>query len=38
LVIQDGFAASSAVTGQAGAAIDSAIIGIVDEIELEGAV
>jgi len=38
LVIQDGFAASSAVTGQAGAAIDSAIIGIVDEIELEGTI
>lgn len=37
LVIQDGWAASTAVTGETGAAIDSAIIGVIDSVQLEGA-
>ncbi len=35
LVIQDGWSASTAVTGEIGAAIDSAIVGIVDTVEVE---
>lgn len=35
LVIQDGWSASTAVTGESGAAIDSAIVGIVDTVEVE---
>ncbi len=34
LVVQEGWAASTAATGEQGAAIDSAIIGVVDEINL----
>ena len=37
IVIQDGWAASTATTGRAGAAIDSAIIAVVDTIEEEPA-
>lgn len=37
IVIQDGWAASTATTGRTGAAIDSAIIGVVDKIEEEPA-
>lgn len=33
IVIQEGWSASTAATGQPGAAIDSAIIGVVDTIE-----
>lgn len=33
LVVQEGWSASTATTGQPGAAIDSAIIGVVDSIE-----
>lgn len=33
IVIQEGWSASTASTGQPGAAIDSAIIGVVDTIE-----
>ena len=33
LVVQEGWSASTAATGEQGAAIDSAIIGIVDHIE-----
>jgi ethanolamine utilization protein EutN len=33
LVVQEGWSASTAATGEQGAAIDSAIIGIVDYIE-----
>jgi ethanolamine utilization protein EutN len=36
LVIQDGWSASTAATGEIGAAIDSAIIGVIDRVELEG--
>jgi microcompartment protein CcmK/EutM len=36
LVIQDGWSASTAATGEVGAAIDSAIVGVVDSVELEG--
>ena len=36
LVIQDGWSASTAATGEIGAAIDSAIIGVIDLVELEG--
>jgi microcompartment protein CcmK/EutM len=32
VVVREGWAASTATTGQPGAAIDSAIIGVVDEI------
>jgi len=34
LVIQDGWSASTAATGEVGAAIDSAIIGVIDKVEL----
>ena len=37
LLIQDGWAASTAATGTPGAAIDSAIIGVIDTIEWEKA-
>jgi ethanolamine utilization protein EutN len=33
LVVQEGWAASTAATGEQGAAIDSAIVGVVDFIE-----
>lgn len=33
IVVQDGWSASTAATGEQGAAIDSAIIGVVDFIE-----
>jgi microcompartment protein CcmK/EutM len=33
VVVREGWSASTAATGQPGAAIDSAIIGVVDEIE-----
>jgi microcompartment protein CcmK/EutM len=36
VVVQDGWSASTAATGEPGAAIDSAIIGVVDEIDLGG--
>ncbi len=35
IVVQEGWAASTAATGEQGAAIDSAIVGIVDKIDLE---
>jgi ethanolamine utilization protein EutN len=34
LIVQEGWGASTASTGKAGAAIDSAIVGIVDYIDL----
>jgi ethanolamine utilization protein EutN len=34
IVVQEGWSASTASTGKAGAAIDSAIIGVVDRIDL----
>ena len=34
LIVQEGWGASTASTGEAGAAIDSAIIGVVDRIDL----
>ena len=34
LVVQEGWSASTAATGEQGAAIDSAIIGVVDRIDL----
>lgn len=34
LIVQEGFGASTAATGKPGAAIDSAIIGVVDQIDL----
>ena len=34
LVVQEGWSASTAATGEAGAAIDSAIVGVVDYIDL----
>ncbi len=34
LIVQEGWGASTATTGKAGAAIDSAIVGIVDYIDL----
>jgi len=34
LVVQEGWGASTAATGKAGAAIDSAIVGVVDSIDL----
>ena len=37
IVVQEGWAASTAATGEQGAAIDSAIVGIVDEIDVTGA-
>jgi ethanolamine utilization protein EutN len=36
IVVQEGWSASTAATGEPGAAIDSAIIGVVDEINLGG--
>ncbi|HJQ26693.1 MAG TPA: EutN/CcmL family microcompartment protein [Blastocatellia bacterium] len=33
VVVREGWSASTAATGQPGAAIDSAIVGVVDEIE-----
>lgn len=35
LVVQEGWGASTAATGEAGAAIDSAIVGVVDAIEMD---
>lgn len=34
LVVQEGWSASTSATGKAGAAIDSAIVGVVDRIDL----
>ena len=34
VIVQEGFGASTAATGKAGAAIDSAIVGIVDHLDL----
>ena len=34
LIVQEGWGASTAATGKAGAAIDSAIVGVVDYIDL----
>lgn len=34
LIVQEGWSASTAATGEQGAAIDSAIVGVVDTIEL----
>ena len=34
LIVQEGWGASTAATGEPGAAIDSAIIGVVDRIDL----
>ena len=34
LIVQEGWGASTAATGKAGAAIDSAIVGVVDTIDL----
>ncbi|MGI8885141.1 MAG: EutN/CcmL family microcompartment protein [Pyrinomonadaceae bacterium] len=34
LIVQEGWSASTATTGKAGAAIDSAIIGVVDYVDL----
>jgi ethanolamine utilization protein EutN len=34
LIVQEGWGASTAATGEAGAAIDSAIVGVVDTIDL----
>lgn len=34
LIVQEGWGASTASTGKAGAAIDSAIVGVVDHIDL----
>jgi ethanolamine utilization protein EutN len=34
LVVQEGWSASTATTGKAGAAIDSAIVGVIDYIDL----
>jgi ethanolamine utilization protein EutN len=34
LVVQEGWSASTSSTGKAGAAIDSAIVGVVDRIDL----
>lgn len=34
VVVQEGWSASTAATGEAGAAIDSAIVGVVDRIDL----
>lgn len=36
LIVQEGWGASTAATGQQGAAIDSAIVGIVDRVDLLG--
>jgi microcompartment protein CcmK/EutM len=37
IVVQEGWAASTAATGEQGAAIDSAIVGVVDEVDLTSA-
>jgi microcompartment protein CcmK/EutM len=37
LIVQEGWGASTAATGEPGAAIDSAIVGVVDRIDLLGA-
>ena len=37
IVVQEGWSASTAATGEQGAAIDSAIVGVVDEIDVGGA-
>lgn len=37
LVVQEGWSASTAATGEQGAAIDSAIVGVVDEVDLSKA-
>lgn len=37
LIVQEGWGASTAATGKAGAAIDSAIIGVVDRVDLHKA-
>jgi ethanolamine utilization protein EutN len=34
LIVQEGLSASTAATGRAGAAIDSAIVGVVDYVDL----
>lgn len=34
LIVQEGWSASTTATGKAGAAIDSAIVGVVDRIDL----
>ena len=34
LIVQEGWGASTSATGKAGAAIDSAIVGVVDRIDL----
>ncbi len=34
LIVQEGWGASTAATGEAGAAIDTAIVGVVDRIDL----
>jgi ethanolamine utilization protein EutN len=34
LIVQEGWSASTAATGKAGAAIDSAVVGVVDRIDL----
>jgi bacterial microcompartment shell vertex protein len=34
LIVQEGWGASTSATGEAGAAIDSAIVGVVDRIDL----
>ena len=34
LVVQEGWSASTAATGEQGAAIDSAIVGVVDRVDL----
>lgn len=36
LIVQEGWGASTAATGKPGAAIDSAIVGVVDRIDLVG--
>jgi len=36
LIVQEGWGASTAATGEQGAAIDSAIVGIVDRVDLLG--
>jgi len=33
IIVREGWAASTAATGQAGAAIDSAVVGVVDTVE-----
>ena len=35
IVVQEGWGASTAATGEQGAAIDSAIVGVVDEISID---